>query len=87
MSEEEKKAQLPESENQSDQNTTGEAAADTQEQIDTQQPPSSLDKESSMSSHLTAQTPITAENVDRTNEDNEEDDDEIILADLPDNVD
>ena len=41
-----------------------------------------------MSSHLTAQTPITAENVDRTNDDNEEDDDdEIILADLPDNVD
>ena len=45
-----------------------------------------MDKESSVSSNLTAQTVIIADNVDKTNEDDEEDD-EIILADLPDNVD
>ena len=46
-----------------------------------------MDKSSSVSSNITALTPITAENFDRTNEDDEEDDDEIILANIPDNVD
>ena len=87
MSEEENKAQVPESESQLDQNTTGDAAVDAQGQIITRVPVSSMDKESSVSSNITAQTVITADNVDKTKEDDEEDDDEIILADLPDNVD
>ena len=87
MSEEEKQAQVPESESQSDQNTTGDAAVDAQGQIITRVPVSSLDRASSVNSNITVQTVITADNVDKTKEDDEEDDDEIILADLPDNVD
>lgn len=51
---------------------------------DSLKPVSHGDRTASVVSHLTAQTPIEAENVDMDDED--EDDDEIILTDLPDKV-
>ena len=54
------------------------------DQRDSLKPISNGDRTASIISHLTAQTPIEAENVDM--EDDDEDDDEIILTDLPDKV-